>query len=120
MCWEESFTLLFFLTSHHQGGSEPQKYLFLGVALTLHQKLTRRSLKIKITTGGIMNKPGVPVPKTTIPFLLHSMFLQLFSMKSTCKAEEPLQLTFYTAFVTALLERKVPLWFVLSSRGEQS
>uniref|UniRef100_A0A2D4Q4E6 Uncharacterized protein n=1 Tax=Micrurus surinamensis TaxID=129470 RepID=A0A2D4Q4E6_MICSU len=36
---------------------------------------------------GVANKPGYPVIKPRIPFLLNSIFLQLFSIRFICKAE---------------------------------
>ncbi|KAG8127550.1 hypothetical protein E2320_014451, partial [Naja naja] len=66
------------------------------ISSTSHQRLQTKEI-----TAGVANKPGDPVLKTTIPFLLNSIFLQLISMKVPCTAEQPLHLKIYTGFVTA-------------------
>ncbi|KAG8127548.1 hypothetical protein E2320_014449, partial [Naja naja] len=47
------------------------------ISSTSHQRLQTKEI-----TAGVANKPGDPVLKTTIPFLLNSIFLQLISMKA--------------------------------------
>lgn len=92
------FSLINFFFSHrHQGGCNNFFSNLVLLSPSSNQMVIRRHLQKREITAGVANNPGDPVIKPRIPFLLNSIFLQLFN-RFICKAEQALHVKFYTAF----------------------